>query len=114
MISFLKENAFRLSSAQTISGYAVRLSFEDGKEFDLDLTTDLVSLTGPLVDPLKDSDVFSKLCVEYGALVFPTGLDYGANVLRVWCVNDGITDQKQTDQLISLYRPANPPWPAAA
>lgn len=114
MISSLKENAFRLSSAQSISGYVVRLSFEDGKEFDLDLTTDLDSLTGPLVDPLKDPCVFSKLCVEYGALVFPTGLDYGADVLRVWCENGGITDQKHTDQLISLYRSANPPWSAAA
>ena len=114
MITSLKENAFRLSSAQPVSGYVVRLAFEDGKEFDLDLSADLASLSGPLVDPLKDSDVFSKLCVEYGALVFPTGLDYGADVLRVWCENGGITDQKQTDQLISLYRPANPPWSAAA
>ena len=114
MITSLKENAFRLSSAQPVSGNVVRLSFEDGKEFDLDLTTDLVSLSGPLVDPLKDPGVFSKLGVKYGALVFPTGLDYGADVLRVWCENGGITDQKQTDQLISLYRPANPLWSGAA
>ena len=114
MITPLKENAFRLSSAQPITGYVVRLAFEDGKEFDLDLSADLASLAGPLVDPLKDPGVFSKLCVEYGALVFPTGLDYGADVLRVWCENDGITDQKHTDQLMSLYRPTNPPWSAAA
>ena len=103
MRNSLNKSAFCLESASYIDGFMVHLEFEDGKAFDLDLGKDLNSIHGPLVDPLKDKDVFSKLRVEYGALVFPTGLDYGADVLRLWCENGTVADQQQTDKLAEQY-----------
>lgn len=103
MRNSLNKSAFRLESAGYIDGFMVHLKFEDGKSFDLDLSQDLKSIHGPLVDPLKDKNVFSKLRVEYGALVFPTGLDYGADVLRLWCENGSVVDQQQTDKLAEQY-----------
>ena len=103
MRNSLNKSAFRLESASYIDGFMVHLEFEDGKEFDLDLGQDLKSIHGPLVDPLNDKNVFSKFRVEYGALVFPTGLDYGADVLRLWCENGTVADQQQTDKLAEQY-----------
>ena len=103
MRNSLNKSAFRLISASYIDGFMVHLEFEDGKEFDLDLGQDLNSIYGPLVDPLKDKNVFSKLRVEYGALVFPTGLDYGADVLRLWCENGTVADQQNTDKLAEKF-----------
>ena len=103
MRNSLNKSAFRLISASYIDGFMVHLEFQDGKEFDLDLGKDLNSIRGPLVDPLKDKNVFSKLRVEYGALVFPTGLDYGGDVLRLWCENGTVADQQQTDKLAEQY-----------
>jgi hypothetical protein len=75
MSKLLTDTAFHLISAKPLAGKRVRLAFQDGKEFDLDLAPDLQSLQGPLIDPLRDEKVFSQLRVESGSLVFPTGLD---------------------------------------
>ena len=103
MRSLLNKSAFRLESASYINDFIVHLEFEDGKKFDLDLGMDLNSIDGPLVDPLKDKNVFSKLRVEYGALVFPTGLDYGADVLKLWCEIGAFADQQNTDKLAEQF-----------
>ena len=103
MRNSLNKSAFRLESASYINDFIVHFEFEDGKKFDLDLGMDLNSIDGPLVDPLKDKNVFSKLRVEYGALVFPTGLDYGADVLRLWCENGAVADQQHTDKLAEQF-----------
>ena len=58
---------------------------------------------GPLVEPLKDPLVFAKLEIKYGALLFPTGLDYGPDILRVWCENGSVEGQEVTDQLAHRY-----------
>jgi hypothetical protein len=52
--------------------------------------------------------------VEYGALVFPTGLDYGADVLRLWCENGAVADQEKTDLMASQYYFLNHPSSCAA
>lgn len=97
------EKSFRLGSARANGGQVVRLEFQDGAVFDLDLSPDLDRLEGPLVDGLKNPDVFAGLKIEHGSLVFPTGLDYGSDVLRLWCENGGVADQASTDQLASRH-----------
>jgi hypothetical protein len=114
MRTSLNEDSFHLQSAKHLTGTRVRLAFRDGKEFDLDLGPDLHPLQGPLVDPLLDEKVFSKLRVDSGSLVFPTGLDYGADVLRMWCENGGVTDQKGTEELVIRFRSPMPAWSDAA
>ena len=97
------EKSFRLCSARAIGGQVVHLEFQDGAVFDLDLSMDLDRLEGPLVDGLKNPEVFAEVKIEHGSLVFPTGLDYGSDVLRLWCENGGVADQGLTDQLASRH-----------
>lgn len=97
------QSGFRLKSASHLKDFIVHLKFEDGKEFDLDLGLDIHAIHGPLVDPLKDQSVFSQIRVDYGALVFPTGLDYGADVLRLWCENGAVADDQNTDKMAEKY-----------
>ena len=104
MDSILDEKSFRLESARALNNQVVHLVFKDGREFDLDLSPDLNSIQGPLVEPLRDRSVFSGVRVDYGSLVFPTGLDYGADVLRLWCEHGGVVDPEKTDELAKKYR----------
>ncbi|MFA7344142.1 MAG: hypothetical protein WC003_07545 [Terrimicrobiaceae bacterium] len=91
--------SFELADARAVGSRLVRLHFADGGELDLDLTPDLEALSGPLVDDLKNPEVFARLEIRHGSLVFPTGLDYGADVLRLWCENGGVANQEKTDEL---------------
>jgi hypothetical protein len=104
MDSILDEKSFRLESVRALNKQVVHLVFKDGKEFDLDLSPDLNSFQGPFVEPLKDQSVFSRVRVDYGSLVFPTGLDYGGDVLRLWCEHGGVADPEKTDELAKKYR----------
>jgi hypothetical protein len=97
---------FRLTSAHPLGGTRVALVFADGTEFHLDLEPDLSGLGGPLAEPLRDPAVFSRLSVESGSLLFPTGLDYGGDVLRLWCEHGRVLDQTATDLLASTLHPA--------
>jgi hypothetical protein len=103
MNSIASQKAFSLSSATSSGGYVVHLGFEDGCEFDLDLAPDLVTISGSLVSLLEDPGVFSQMEIRHGSLVFPTGLDYGGDVLRLWCDAGGVTDQERTDELARKY-----------
>lgn len=105
---------FSLASARSVGGQIVHLEFADGCQFDLDLAPDLLKISGPLVSPLQDPGIFSRMEIRHGSLVFPTGLDYGGDVLRLWCENGGVTDQERTDELARKYFGAEVPWSAAA
>jgi hypothetical protein len=99
----LTSKSFQLSSVTPLDGQIVHLVFQDGQEFNLDLSPDLNRVEGPLVESLKNEEVFRQVRVEYGALVFPTGLDYGADVLRLWCENGFATDETRTEELVGQY-----------
>jgi hypothetical protein len=105
MQKLLSTHEIQLIEASTSDGIVVHLKFKDGREFDLDLSPDLEPLYGPLVDPLRDPSCFAKMEIKHGTLVFPTGLDYGQDILRIWCENGGVTDQEGTDKLAALYLP---------
>ena len=100
-------SSLRLVAAVPIDGTTLRLAFADGAEYQLDLGADLHGLSGPLVDPLWRQDAFQQAKVEAGALVFPTGLDYGGDVLRLWCEAGGVQDEQTTSKLAAqLFRGA--------
>lgn len=81
------------------------LSFADGAEYLLDLGSDLRALSGPLVDALWQEENFRQAKVDAGSLVFPTGLDYGGDVLRLWCEAGGVQDEQTTAKLAQqLFR----------
>jgi len=110
----LPAKSFVLAAARSAGGYVVHLCFEDGREFDLDLLPDLEATSGPLVSPLKDPEIFAQMKIQHGSLAFPTGLDYGADVLRMWCENGGVANQERTDELAAFYFGSRASWTQAA
>ncbi len=92
-------SSLRLVAVAPVGGTTVKLSFADGAEYLLDLGPDLLGLSGPLVEPLRQGEVFRQTKVEAGSLVFPTGLDYGGDVLRLWCEAGGVQDEQTTSEL---------------
>ena len=95
----------RLVAVAPVEGTTLRLCFADGAEYSLDLSPDLRELSGTLVDPLWREDAFRQAKVEAGSLVFPTGLDYGGDVLRLWCEAGGVQDERTTSKLAAqLFR----------
>ena len=77
-------SSLRLVAVTPAGGTTVRLQFADGARYDLDLGPDLRAVSGPLVEPLLQEENFRQVKVEAGSMVFPTGLDYGGDVLRLW------------------------------
>lgn len=92
-------SSLRLVAVLPVKGTTLELRFADGEEYLLDLGPDLRGLSGPLVDPLRQEEVFSQAKVDAGSLVFPTGLDYGGDVLRLWCEAGGVQDEQTTSKL---------------
>jgi|GEM_PF-6310069 len=98
-------STLRLVAVAPVGGTTVRLSFADGAEYLLDLGPDLLGLSGPLVEPLLQEENFRQVKVEAGSLVFPTGLDYGGDVLRLWCEAGAVQDGQTTSEFVQkLFR----------
>ncbi len=71
----------RISSAEPIREFVVRLSFTDGTVRDLDLSA---FMWGPVFEPLKsDPELFAQVSVdpEAGTIVWPNGADLDPDVL---------------------------------
>ena len=92
-------SSLRLVAVAPAGGTTLKLRFADGVEYQLDLGPDLRGLSGPLVDTLQQEDVFIQAKADAGSLVFPTGLDYGGDVLRLWCEAGGVQDEETTAEL---------------
>ena len=92
-------SSLRLAAALPVEGSPLKLCFADGAEYLLDLGPDLRGLSGPLVDSLRQEELFRQAKVDTGSLVFPTGLDYGGDVLRLWCEAGGVQDEQTTAKL---------------
>ena len=98
-------SSLRLVTVAPAKGTTLKLCFADGAEYQLDLAPDLRGLSGPLVDQLWQEESFSQAKVDAGSLVFPTGLDYGGDVLRLWCEAGGVQDEQTTSKLAQqLFR----------
>lgn len=89
----------KLVAVAPVGSTTLKLRFADGAEYLLDLGPDLLGLSGPLVEPLQQGEVFRQARVDAGSLVFPTGLDYGGDVLRLWCEAGGVQDEQKTSEL---------------
>ena len=98
-------SSFRLVAVTPADGTTVKLQFADGARYDLDLGPDLRAVSGPLVEPLLQEENFRQVKVEAGSMVFPTGLDYGGDVLRLWCEAGSVQDEQKTSELAQrLFR----------
>ncbi len=72
----------RIRSVEPLEGFALRLSFDDGTEREVDLEPEL---WGPVFEPLRaNPDLFRQVRVddELGTIVWPNGADMDPDVLH--------------------------------
>ena len=71
----------RVTSAEVIGDFTLRLAFSDGTSREIDLEA---SLWGPIFEPLRDPDFFAQVSVdeELGTIVWPNGADMDPVVLH--------------------------------
>ncbi len=62
----------RVTTAEPIEGYKLRVGFTDGTSRVIDFERDL---EGRLFGPLKNPELFRQVRVEGGTLVWPNGAD---------------------------------------
>jgi hypothetical protein len=71
----------RVTSAQVLGHYQLRVGFSDGSSRDINLAGEL---HGPVFEPLADPDFFAQVRVddELGTVVWPNGADLDPLVLH--------------------------------
>jgi hypothetical protein len=74
----------KILRVHNVDKFALSVEFSDGLEglFDGDA---LLSRTGPLLDPLRNSDYFARAFVDAGSLCWPNGLELSAKRVREQC-----------------------------
>ncbi len=70
-----------IQSVEPLEGRSVRLTLTDGSVVDRDLT-DLLG-EGVLEPLARDEDLFRRVSVDYGTLVWPGGLDLAPETI-IW------------------------------
>jgi len=70
-----------IKAAKHISDFKLWLSFDDGSSGEVDLVGTLI---GPMFEPLKNINVFSKVAVdpELETVVWPNGADLAPEYLK--------------------------------
>jgi len=87
-----------ITAVRPRGGHVLRLRFQDGAEFDLDLLAYLQRWTGnPLIDPLLSPEEFQNVGLDYRTLVFSTGFDICPDVLRLWSEQGRVLSKEEAD-----------------
>ena len=66
-------------NAKYIDGYKILLSFNDGAEGKVDLSSELY---GEVFEPLRDKDFFKSFTLEGNTLSWSNGADFAPEFLR--------------------------------
>lgn len=71
----------RIRSVELVGPHSLRLGFNDGASRRVNL---LSELTGPVFEPLRDPEVFSRVVLDpvAGTVVWPNGADFAPEFLR--------------------------------
>jgi len=69
----------RLTAAEYVSGYRLRLKFSDGDERTVDFSP---WLRGVVFQPLRETREFKKFFVSGGTVCWPNGADIAPETLR--------------------------------
>ena len=65
--------------AKHLGGHKMWLKFDDGAFGEVDLSDEL---DGPIFEPLRDVDFFSRFVVRYNTLSWENGADFAPEFLR--------------------------------
>ncbi|OJU00337.1 MAG: hypothetical protein BGN87_04605 [Rhizobiales bacterium 65-79] len=64
-------------SVKALDGYRLWLRFSDGSEGVEDLSN-LIENGGPMVEPLRDPELFARVFISFGVPTWPNGFDLDA------------------------------------
>lgn len=72
MISIVK-----VTGVKWLDAYRLQVEFSDGTSGAHDFSR-MVSLSGPMIEPLRDVELFKKVFIRLGVLTWPNGFDIDA------------------------------------
>jgi hypothetical protein len=82
----------KVTKAEPIGGYRLRLHFSDGSTGERDFS-DVVSGTGPMLEPLRAPSYFARVFVDLGTPTWPNGYDLAPNALYAEMSEAGLLRQ---------------------
>jgi hypothetical protein len=71
----------KVAKIKCLGGHRLRATFSDGMAGEYDFSA-IVSGSGPMVEPLRDSAFFARVFLEDGAPTWPNGFDVAPGWLR--------------------------------
>lgn len=71
----------KVAKIKCLGGFRVRATFSDGMAGEYDFA-DVVSRSGPMVEPLRDATFFARVFLDDGAPTWPNGYDAAPGWLR--------------------------------
>ena len=93
----------KVTGAEPLGGYRLRVIFSDGFSAEIDLTPLLDC--GPIFEPLRDPGFFARVGVDaaFGCLLWPGDLDLSSGSLRAWCEAGKVMNHDETDAWIERH-----------
>lgn len=64
-------------SVKALDGYRLWLRFSDGSE-GVENLSNLIENGGPMVEPLRDPELFARVFISFGVPTWPNGFDLDA------------------------------------
>ncbi len=71
----------KVSKIKWLGGHRLEFVFTDGYAGDFDFSA-LVAENGPMVEPLRNTDYFRRVFLDFGAPTWPNGFDLAPAWLR--------------------------------
>jgi hypothetical protein len=71
----------KVTRVEPLEGFRLRVRFSNGMEGVRDFS-DIIAEGGPMLEPLKDVDLFRRAFVELGTLTWPNGFDLDSIALH--------------------------------
>ncbi len=71
----------KVSKIEWLGGYRLGFRFSDDSSGEYDFAP-LVSENGPMIEPLRDTEYFKRVFLEFGAPTWPNGFDIAPDWLQ--------------------------------
>ena len=80
-ISLTPTVPWRLTGVEALSGYRLKVRFQDGLEGLVDLSALVLSENAGVFAALRDETVFRRVFLEYGAVTWPGEIDLAPDAM---------------------------------